>query len=163
MDDKAIAEKAYLFFKSQATGVLATISPDNKPEAATVGFVVSDGWNFYILTHLNSRKVKNIESNPSIAFVVGTSLLPQTLQMEGIATTIANNPHFSEALRLFDETEKLRTNPIFAIYKDNYTIIRVEITWVRFLEFDKINNAEKYTVVFSKQQENPKIPTESIA
>jgi len=60
----------YQFIEKQKYGVLSTITFDNKPESAYVGYVVSPDLKLFIDTVSDSRKYRNILLNSSVSFVI---------------------------------------------------------------------------------------------
>ena len=90
--------------------VIATVSADGKPEAATVGFSCDENIRIVICTNINTRKAVNMRDNHSVALVVGFEG-SCTVQYEGIA-------------RRFGEDED-----------QGYYIITP--TWLRFTDYTK--------------------------
>ncbi len=80
-------EFLYNFIKQHTLGVLSTISPGNKPEAAVVGIAVSEELEIIFDTVKPSRKYQNITQNNLIAFVKGWDN-ETTLQYEGEAAEL---------------------------------------------------------------------------
>lgn len=60
--------------------VLASASPDGKPEAATIEYA-EEGFTLYFETFPSYRKYKNLKSNPRASIVV--TEVPHTIQMDG--------------------------------------------------------------------------------
>ncbi|MGC1185703.1 MAG: PPOX class F420-dependent oxidoreductase [Candidatus Dormiibacterota bacterium] len=90
------AELEYL--RSQRLGRLATIAPDGSPQNNPVGFQVNEeagtidigGWNMG-----SSRKFRNVEANPQVAFVVDDLASvkpwkPRGVQVRGTAEALSN-------------------------------------------------------------------------
>lgn len=77
-------EFLYDFISKHRLTVLATISENNMPEAALVGFAITPDLEIIFDTVKTSRKYKNLLKNPAISFVVGWDG-EQTVQYEGIA------------------------------------------------------------------------------
>src|SRR3989338_7866325 len=80
---------ALAFLKQHKAGVLATVSPEGDAHASTVYYTSDDDFNIYILTLVNSRKYAGVSAHPQVAFTVSTPDVPQTLQIEGLATDIS--------------------------------------------------------------------------
>lgn len=72
------------FLDQHDTCVIATVSTDGKPEAATVGFSHDESFKILIATNQSTRKAKNLLSNPKIALVTGFEGA-ETVQIEGVA------------------------------------------------------------------------------
>ena len=73
------------FMRSQSLAVQASVSPSGVPQAAVVGFVVTDTFEIIFDTTDATRKVHNLRNNPSISFVIGgmTAGDERTVQYEG--------------------------------------------------------------------------------
>ncbi len=80
-------ENVNTFLLSQDTCVLATITEDGKPMAATVGFSHGVDFSIIVATNESTRKYKNLKKNPTVALVVGV-VLPRTVQYEGVAKEV---------------------------------------------------------------------------
>ena len=74
----------YKFIKQHTLAVVSTLSPGQKPEAALVGFAVSEDLEIVFDTVKTSRKYKNLLENPFVAVVIGWDN-ETTLQYEGVA------------------------------------------------------------------------------
>ncbi len=72
------------FLAENDTCVLATVSDDGMPQAATVGFSHGSDFSIVIGTNEDTRKYQNLKSNSEVAIVVGMSS-PRTVQYEGTA------------------------------------------------------------------------------
>jgi len=81
MDKKQIALD---FIKKQLLGVLATTTPESKPEAAVIEFGETDDFELVFDTSITYRKYNNLKNNPNIAFVVGGEK-NISIQLEGLA------------------------------------------------------------------------------
>lgn len=139
---------AWQFLTQQGMCTIATISPENTPEAASVAFFMDHDWTIYIVTHPESRKLKNISSNPKVAIVAGTTLIPQTVQIEGTAeimtSSSADFPVISEKIK---NSGKFTMDPIIQTLVGNYVILKIHITWLRYLRFDQAANKANYAVI----------------
>lgn len=146
--DEEVKKTVTTYLKEQSLGVIATINPDNTPEAATVNYLYQDLRNIYVLSHTHSRKVQNIKNNQSIAFVIGTTLDLHTVQIQGKATIIAQNETpFQELLMQFLQIRSLYYAPLLKIPDANYVIIHISITWLRWLEYNEYSKNVFYTTV----------------
>src|SRR5689334_21461025 len=129
-------------------GVISTIAPDNFPESASVNFLLDTDWTLYIITKKDSRKVQNLHQSPRIAFVVGTSLLPNTVQIQGTAEIIEDaNPDFGTLRQKMVDSKRLERDPIYDIYGNDYVILKIKIDWLRWLYFDNSTGKPVYTVL----------------
>jgi general stress protein 26 len=63
------------------------VSQGDAPQAAVVGFIVTDDFEIFFDTVDTSRKVPNLRRNPRVAFVVGGTMSgdERTVQYEGVA------------------------------------------------------------------------------
>jgi len=141
-------ESFFSYLKEQTLAVIATTSSDAQPEAATVDYFMDDNWNIYVLTHKETRKVENIQKNNKVAVVVGTVLATHTAQIEGKARIIKpSDPEFSDLLLHFAGLKSLYASPLFKITGVDLVIIKITITWLRWLEINKESMREIYTVI----------------
>ncbi len=72
------------FLRRHRLCVQASVSPSGAPQAAVVGFAVSDDAEIVFDTIGTSRKMTNLRRDPRIAIVVGWDE-EQTAQIEGVA------------------------------------------------------------------------------
>jgi general stress protein 26 len=75
------------YMRSQRYVVQASVAPEDAPQAAVVGIVVSDGFEVFFDTLGATRKARNLRRNPKIAFAFGgtTAGDERTVQYEGLA------------------------------------------------------------------------------
>ena len=112
--------------------VIATVSADGKPEAATVGFSCDENMRIVICTNINTRKAVNMRDNHSVALVVGFEG-SCTVQYEGIARKTSVK---ELGLRLEQHYAKIPSARRFAEDEDQgYYIITP--TWLRFTDYTK--------------------------
>lgn len=103
---------------------LATTTPDGKPLTHTLAYV-SKGPNIFFSTYKKSRKTKNIQENPNVAYSIYTETEHldeiRSIQMEGIATMISDKKETEEILNLlgqkFPTMSHLISNPDNLIIK----------------------------------------------
>ncbi len=112
-------------------GVISTIHENNTPEAAVIGISQKDNLELIFDTFIESRKYKNIKSNPRVAIVVGWDD-NITIQFEGIATE----------LREVEREEYLQIHLVkipseIHFIKKGATLFKVIPKWVRFSDFRK--------------------------
>ena len=139
---------AWQFLTQQVMCIIATVSSENTPEAASVAFFLDSDWTIYILTHPDSRKVKNISFNPKVAIVAGTTLIPQTVQTEGTAEIIPpSHADFQIISEKIKNSGKFTMDPIVQTLVGNYVILKIHITWLRYLRFDQAANKANYAVI----------------
>ena len=78
------------FMRGHSLAVQASVSPSNSPQAAVVGFIVTDEFEVFFDTLESTRKAFNLRENSRVAFVIG-GLAPggeRTVQYEGLAAEI---------------------------------------------------------------------------
>lgn len=118
------------FLRRHRLCVQASVSDVAAPQAAVVGFGVSDNLDIVFDTLGTTRKMANLRRNPRIALVVGWEE-EQTVQIEGVA----DEPEGAELERL--------KSVYFAVYPDgperqswpHITYVRVRPTWARHSDF----------------------------
>lgn len=135
------------FMRGHSVAVQASVSPTEAPQAAVVGFAVSERFELVFDTLDTTRKLHNLRRNPAIAFVIGglTRGDERTVQYEGIA----DEPEGAELARLKelyftafpDGPERQRWPGI--------TYVRVRATWIRYSDF---NRAPPQIVEFAPHQ-----------
>ncbi len=110
--------------------VLATVTPDEKPEAAVVGIVVTDALELFFDTSNRSRKCQNLRVNPNVAFVIGWDD-SQTVQYEGVA-----DEPTGEELRKLKQLyfARFEQGPARESWPD-ITYFRVKPRWARYSDF----------------------------
>jgi PPOX class probable F420-dependent enzyme len=118
------------FLRLHRLCVQASVADTGAPQAAVVGFGVSDDLEIVFDTLGTTRKMANLRRDPRIALVIGWDE-EQTVQIEGVAT----EPTGAELARL-----KL---VYFAAYPEcreheswpHITYVRVQPTWARYSDF----------------------------
>jgi general stress protein 26 len=110
--------------------VQTSVSPTGAPQAAVVGFAVTDELEIIFDTLASSRKYRNLRDDPRVALVIGWEH-EITVQIEGIADVPVG-----------DDLERVRAC-YFVAYPDGrerlawpgITHFRVRPTWVRYSDF----------------------------
>src|SRR6266508_2935395 len=110
--------------------VQATVAPDGAPQAAVVGFAVSDELEIVFDTLDTARKYRNLRADPRVALVIGWDD-EITVQIEGAA----DFPTGQELARIRE--------CYFLAYPDGrerltwpgITHVRVRPTWMRYSDF----------------------------
>lgn len=146
-------EKTLNYLKEHSLCVIATANMQGEPEAATINYFVDDDFNLFFITRKDTRKHANLLANPRVAIVVGTEPEPHTVQLQGDAVFLENEDElkaFSDALELRPELFQLyfasmRRHPIFPrAQESDVSIIRVDIRWLRWLDYDAAAMTEEY-------------------
>jgi general stress protein 26 len=138
------------YIRENSLGVQASVSAVAAPQAAVVGFIVTDRFELFFDTVDTTRKVQNLRRNPRIAFVIGglTNGDERTVQYEGVA----DEPTGSELRRLKAE--------YFEVFKDGperqswagITYVRVRPRWIRYSDF---NQSPPLIAEFTAEQLEP--------
>jgi hypothetical protein len=118
------------FLRRHRFCVQASVSSAGAPQAAVVGYAVSDDLEIVFDTIGTTRKMQNLRRDARIALVVGWDD-EQTVQLEGIADEPAGA-----------ELERLKA-VYFAAWPDgverqawkDITYVRVRPTWARYSDF----------------------------
>ncbi len=123
------------FMHRHTLAVQASVSGSHTPQAAVVGFVVTDDFELFFDTLDSSRKAFNLRANPRIAVVIGGLEAGEesTVQYEGIADEPAGT-----ALERLRERYLVR----FPDGRDRQTwpgliYLRVRPRWLRFSDFSQ--------------------------
>lgn len=117
------------FLRAQKLMVLSSLGPDGAPQAAVVGYAVSDALELVFDTLTSTRKYRNLRADPRVALVVFSD--ERTAQLEGTVD-------FPEG----EELERLR-NVYFGPYPDGrerlawpgITHGRVRLAWARLSDY----------------------------
>ena len=137
-------EFIYNFARQYNVAVVATLSKENKPEAALVGFAISKDLEIVFDTVKTSRKYQNLLQNPFVAVVIGWDN-ETTVQYEGIATELSG-PEANYYKEIY-----------FEVYKDGREravtwphIVHFKITpnWIRYSNFNDPVVVEEMTAPF---------------
>jgi general stress protein 26 len=123
------------FMRTHRWAVQTSVAPSGAPQAALVGFVVTEELELFFDTLDVTRKLQNLRRNPKIAFVVGgwNDGDERTVQYEGVA----DEPRGAE----LDRLKKL----YFARFPDGpqrqdwpgLVYVRARPTWIRYSDFNR--------------------------
>ncbi|MFI5301724.1 MAG: pyridoxamine 5'-phosphate oxidase family protein [Polyangiales bacterium] len=118
------------FLRRQPWAIQASTAADGGPQAAVVGFAVTDRFEIVFDTLGSTRKAGNLRRNPQIALVIGWDE-GQTAQIEGLA----DEPQGDDLARCqafyfarFPEGTTRLSWP-------HLTYFRVRPTWIRLSDF----------------------------
>lgn len=123
------------FMRSHSIAVEASVSSSGAPQAAIVGFVVTDGFEVFFDTLDSTRKAANLRRNPQIALVIGGSAEgdERTVQIQGIA----DEPGGKELAQLqelyFSRFPEGRERLVWP----GLIYVRARPTWLRFSDFSQ--------------------------
>ena len=122
------------FMRRYRLAVQASVSAANAPQAAVIGYAVTDLFEIIFDTIDSSRKGQNLRRNNRIALVIGGLVdgEERTVQYEGIADEPSG-----------EELERLK-RVYYSAYPDGpsrlswpgLTYIRVRPTWIRYSDFN---------------------------
>ena len=120
------------FLRRHRLAVQCSVAPEGEPQAAVVGFAVSDALEIVFDTVDTTRKYRNLRADPRIALVIGWDDAI-TAQIEGVAD-------FPEGREL----QRIR-ECYFDAYPDGrdrlawpgITHVRVLPRWVRYSDFTR--------------------------
>jgi general stress protein 26 len=130
------------FIKKEKIGVLSTVTPDGKPEAAVMAISQTDNLELVFQTPKSYRKYINLKKNPNVAVAFGWDVKEFiTVQYEGIAKE-ARGQEIDECRKIHiaknPESEK------YAYIPEN-KYFRVKPKWIRYWDF---NSNEKIELSF---------------
>ncbi|HET9400350.1 MAG TPA: pyridoxamine 5'-phosphate oxidase family protein [Candidatus Acidoferrales bacterium] len=123
------------YMRTQRLAVQSSVSADGKSQAAIVGFAVSDQFEIVFDTLQDTRKARNLRSNPAIALVIGgwTPGNERTVQFEGIA----DEPSGEDLERLKRTYYDVYPDGVARAKWPGLTYIRVKPTWLRFSDYNQ--------------------------
>lgn len=133
-------ERISAFLDTFILGTISTVTPDNKPEAAYVGFTHSKNLEMIIGTSNLTRKYQNIQQNPHVAMVIAST--EGEVQYEGVIKEITQEEYNSlidsGMFKHLPGIEKYRSDP-------HQVYLRITPTWVRFIQHDETDAIEEIT------------------
>ena len=118
------------FLRRHRLCIQGSVSSSGGPQAAVVGFAVSDEAEIVFDTIGTSRKMANLRRDPRIAVVVGWDD-EQTAQIEGVA----DEPAGAELQRLKEVYFRAFPDGVERQGWKDITYVRVRPTWVRYSDF----------------------------
>ncbi|GAC1310962.1 MAG: pyridoxamine 5'-phosphate oxidase family protein [Mucilaginibacter sp.] len=133
----------YDFISGSNLGVVSTISPDIKPEAALIGIAVSTDLEIVFDTVKTSRKYHNILKTPFVALVIGWDG-EITVQLEGRATVLTSSDEHLKEIYFDvypDGRERAKTWPDIVHFK-------ITPTWIRYSNFNEPVLIEEMSLPF---------------
>jgi len=123
------------FLRSERLAIQASVSGSGVPQAAVVGFAITDRFEIVFDTLASTRKARNLRRDPRIALVIGGLVAgdERTVQFEGLA----DEPSGADLERV--------KQAYYAAYPDGPSrlawpgliYIRVRPTWVRYSDYNK--------------------------
>jgi hypothetical protein len=122
------------FLREHRLAVQASVAPAIAPQAAVVGFAVSDDFEIVFDTLDHTRKAQNLRRNPRIALVIGglTGGDERSVQYEGIA----DEPQGAELQRLKElYFDRFPDGPARQHWQ-GLIYIRARPTWLRYSDYN---------------------------
>ena len=119
------------FLRHHRLCVQTSVSASGAPQAAMVGFGVTDDLEIVFDTLDTTRKVENLRRDPRVALVVGCGPAEQTVQIEGHA----DEPAGSDLERLKAAYFVAHPDGVDRQRWKGITYVRVRTTWARFSDF----------------------------
>lgn len=137
------------FIRKHTLAVQASASLQLSPQAALIGFVITDNFEIFFDTSEMSRKVKNLRDNPKIAFVIGgwTQKDECTVHFEGI-TDEPTGDYLITLKELYFKS--FPDGRLRQAWKD-ILYFRVKPTWIRYSNF---NEPQKIVEFIFPENEN---------
>jgi hypothetical protein len=111
--------------------VQASVAANGAPQAAVIGFAVSDDLEIVFDTLASTRKCGNLRRDGRIALVVGTGEDERTMQIEGVA----DEPAGAELERLKAVYFAVFPDGVERLKWEGITHVRVRPSFVRFSDF----------------------------
>lgn len=121
------------FLQSHRWAIEATSSLDGAPQAAIIGFAVTERLELVFDTLASTRKAANLRANPRMAFVIGgwNDTEPRTLQYEGRA----DFPQGEELEQIKQAYFKAFPDGPTRLSWPGITYVRVKPHWLRYSDF----------------------------
>ena len=123
------------FMRGHTLAVQASVSPLGIPQAAVVGFIVTDDFEIVFDTVDTTRKVLNLRSSGRCAFVIGGMVNgdERTVQYEGMT----DEPTGTELERVKERYFVQFPDGRDRQHRPGLTYIRVRPQWLRFSDFNQ--------------------------
>lgn len=126
-------EQIYQFIRQQKLGIVSTVNPAGKPEAALVGIAVTINLEIIFDTIKTSRKYQNLLKRSHVAMVIGWDD-EISVQYEGIAEILGQSGEADNLREVYftaypDGRERAQTWP-------GLVHIKVTPCWIRYSNFN---------------------------
>lgn len=121
------------FLREQRYAVEASVSAAGQPQAAVIGFVVSDEFEIVFDTLGTTRKMANLRANPKIALAIGSLHAGEErgVQYEGLA----DEPRGLELARVQELYFAKFPEGRVRLSWPGITYVRVRPTWLRYSDY----------------------------
>lgn len=126
-------EDVLAFIRQHSLAVECSVSPEGLPQAAAVGFVVTDAFEIVFDTLSSTRKARNLGIQPSVALVIG-GIHPgeeRTVQYEGITDI----PEGAELESLVQQYLGVFPNGIERQSWPDLIYVRARPRWIRYSDY----------------------------
>jgi general stress protein 26 len=122
------------FLRAHRLAVQTSVSETVAPQAAVVGFAISDQFEIVFDTLASTRKAQNLRQNPKIALVIGGLLAgdERTVQYEGIA----DEPSGAELESLKQVYYTAYPDGPSRLSWPGLIYVRVRPTWIRYSDYN---------------------------
>lgn len=129
---------ALAFLKGHQAGVLSTVTADGKPHGSAIYYVADDNFNVYFVTLKTSRKFANLQAHPAVALTVGRQDVPETIQIEGVASALQHSEeigaHAADLMKALTSNSRYYA-PITKLDNDATAIIWIQPKSVRWADY----------------------------
>jgi general stress protein 26 len=129
---------ALAFLRRHKTGVLATTDTDSRARARLIYYVCDDSFNIFFATLSSTRKYQDILSNPYASFVVATEDVPQTIQIEGMASQITEGEKAVEGMSELIDTLMSNSTfywPVLKLHPGEVVVMKFTPQLVRWADY----------------------------
>jgi general stress protein 26 len=141
---------ALAFLKQHTAGVLSTVSADGKAHGSAIYYVTDDDFNIYFITLKTSRKFANLQENPSVALTVGRQDVPQTIQLEGVASALQHpddiGAHAADLMKVLTSNSRYYA-PLTQLGSADTAIIWIQPKWVRWADYANAETEKKSVLI----------------
>lgn len=135
MDIQIQKEQAKKFLQSHYLATITTVAHDGEPQAATMLYLMDDDFNFYFVTRRHTRKYANLQSNNKVGMVITSTDNPETIQVQGEATTSPENldDEFVAQLEKKTDLANLYHGPFLGLAGLDFSVWKIKTHWLRSL------------------------------
>ncbi len=129
------ARDLLVFLRQHRLAVQASVSGATAPQAAVVGFAITDRFEIVFDTLDSTRKVLNLRRNPKLALVIGglTGGDERTAQYEGLS----DEPSGTELERLKAVYYEAFPDGPSRLAWPGLTYVRVRPSWIRYSDYNR--------------------------
>ncbi len=132
-------EKVQAFLKTHHTGVLSTVSNEEKPWGSAINFVVDEDLNFYFMTRQETLKYKNIEANGIVALTVFDEISQQTVQAQGKVSRVELKDIidvvFGKLAKVKPHDNSNWVPPVIKVHKGDYMVLMITPSTLQYADF----------------------------